>query len=68
MADVEWREIEPYVRIMNSHKNEKDVEKARLKVLALLRQFAPMLIVNQDPKTMNPEDIKGNLVSFEIKM
>lgn len=65
---AKWREIEPYVRIMNSHKNEKDVEKARLKVLALLRQFAPMLIVNQDPKTMNPEDIKGNLVSFEIKM
>lgn len=62
-----WREIQPYVETMLSHRNEKDVEKARLKALALLRQLAPLLIINQDPKTMNPEEITQNLVSFEIK-
>ncbi|KAK8890342.1 hypothetical protein M9Y10_035117 [Tritrichomonas musculus] len=63
-----WREIEPLVSIISSNRNKKEVEKARLKALALLRTLAPMLITSRDSKTMNPEEIEGNLISFEIKM
>lgn len=61
-----WREIQPYAKIMTSNKTENEKEKARLKILALLRQLAPLLIINQDPTTMNPEDITQNLEHFEI--
>ncbi|OHT17229.1 hypothetical protein TRFO_12562 [Tritrichomonas foetus] len=42
------------------------IEKAKLKAILLLRQLAPMLLADQDPKTQVAEEITSELISFEL--
>ena len=69
-----WSEIQNYsAPIIRQNRGKgktpdtDSVEKAKLKVLMLLRHFAPLILMQQDKETLNPSQITAQLESFEIK-
>ena len=66
---IQWQQIMDAVGRYNStlpSGNKISIEKARLKVLVLVREFAPLVLVLQDAEDATHREITSPIVDFQI--
>ena len=58
--------IKPVISKSGQENSPRDIEKARIKGLLLLRQLAPLILLDQDSKSQSYNEINSTLESYEI--